>query len=88
MIDDAERFLRDRGWRELRVRYHRGDLARIEVHASALAAFGDEGFRRELIERFRALGFKYVTLDLEGFRSGSMNQVLPIAELTIKRPSP
>ena len=52
---------------------------------AAVAAFCDEAFRRELIEHFRTLGFKYVTLDLEGFRSGSMNQVLPVETLYAKR---
>jgi uncharacterized protein len=85
MIDRAEQFLRQRGWRELRVRYHRGDLARIELPVEAVAAFCDEAFRRELIDEFRRLGFKYVTLDLEGFRSGSMNQVLPIESLYAER---
>jgi uncharacterized protein len=87
MIDRAEQFLRQRGWRELRVRYHRGDLARIELPVDAVAAFCDQAFRRELVEHFRSLGFKYVTLDLEGFRSGSMNQVLPLDSLRISRAS-
>ncbi len=76
MVDSAERFLRDRGFRLLRVRYHKGDMARIEVAPEQLPKFSDEQFRRELIEYFRGLGFKYVSLDLEGFRSGSMNAVL------------
>ncbi|MBI3465764.1 MAG: ATP-dependent sacrificial sulfur transferase LarE [Planctomycetes bacterium] len=85
MIDRAEQFLRQHGWRELRVRYHRGDLARIELPVEAVAAFCDAAFRRELVEEFRLLGFKYVTLDLEGFRSGSMNQVLPVESLYAER---
>lgn len=76
MIDSAERFLRDRGFRPLRVRYHRGEMARIEVSAEQLLKFLDEGFRREVVEYFHTLGFKYVSLDLEGFRSGSLNAVL------------
>lgn len=76
MVDRAERFLRDRGFRPLRVRYHKGDMARIEVSVKQLPKFLDDQFRRELIEHFRSLGFKYVSLDLEGFRSGSMNAVL------------
>ncbi len=76
MVDRAERFLRDRGFRPLRVRYHKGDMARIEVSIEQLPKFLDDQFRRELIEHFRSLGFKYVSLDLEGFRSGSMNAVL------------
>jgi pyridinium-3,5-biscarboxylic acid mononucleotide sulfurtransferase len=76
MIDQAEQWLRQRGLRVLRVRYHKGDLARIEVPLDDLPQL-----RGELIAAFRALGFKFVTLDLEGFRSGSMNSVIPIESL-------
>ncbi len=76
MVDRAEQFLRDRGFRPLRVRYHKGDMARIEVSVEQLPKFSNDQFRSELIEHFRSLGFKYVSLDLEGFRSGSMNVVL------------
>lgn len=76
MIDGAERFLRDRGFRPLRVRYHKGDMARIEVSVEQLPKFAEPTFRRELLECLKSLGFKYVSLDLEGFRSGSMNAVL------------
>jgi len=86
MIDKAERFLRDRGFKPLRVRYHKGDMARIEVAPDALARFAEPQFRREVIEQLRAAGFKYVTLDLEGFRSGSLNAVIPVESLQIQRP--
>jgi pyridinium-3,5-biscarboxylic acid mononucleotide sulfurtransferase len=76
MIDAAERFLRERGFRPLRVRYHKGDVARIEVPVEQLPRFADDTFRREVIAHLKSLGFKYVSLDLEGFRSGSMNVVL------------
>jgi uncharacterized protein len=79
MVDRAEAFLRDRGLRTLRVRYHRGDAARIEVPVEELPRFVQERFRQELIEYFKSLGFKYIAIDLEGFRSGSMNAVLPVA---------
>ena len=78
MIDQAERFLRERGFQPLRVRYHKGDMARIEVAAGRPAAAGRAEFRREVVEQLKSLGFKYVSLDLEGFRSGSMNAVLEI----------
>jgi uncharacterized protein len=84
-IDQAERFLRERGFLPLRVRYHRGDMARIEVSPEALPKFLDPLFRREVVARLKALGFKYVSLDLEGFRSGSMNAVLPAESLQILR---
>jgi pyridinium-3,5-biscarboxylic acid mononucleotide sulfurtransferase len=76
MIDQAERFLRERGLRPLRVRYHKGDMARIEAPIDQLSKFADPEFRREVVDHLKSLGFKYVSLDLEGFRSGSMNAVL------------
>lgn len=81
MIDAAERFLRDKGLRELRVRYHKGDLARIEVPADAIAKLAERQLRSELAARFKQLGFKFITLDLEGFRSGSLNQIIGIETL-------
>jgi uncharacterized protein len=81
MIDRAERFLRQRGFQPLRVRYHGGDMARIEVPFDQIARFADEPFRREVVEHLKSVGFKYVSVDLEGFRSGSMNVVLPIESL-------
>jgi uncharacterized protein len=79
MIDEAEQFLRGRGLSNLRVRYHRGDLARIEVPAVELPRLCDATLRQELITELRRLGFKFVTLDLEGFRSGSLNQLVSIS---------
>jgi pyridinium-3,5-biscarboxylic acid mononucleotide sulfurtransferase len=81
MIDQAEQWLRQRGLRVLRVRYHKGDLARIEVSPDDLPRFVELELRGELITAFRALGFKFVTLDLEGFRSGSMNSVISVESL-------
>jgi pyridinium-3,5-biscarboxylic acid mononucleotide sulfurtransferase len=81
MIDQAEQWLRQRGLRTLRVRYHRGDLARIEVSPTDLSRLVELELRGELITAFRSLGFKFVTLDLEGFRSGSMNSVIPVENL-------
>ncbi len=78
MIDAAESWLRRRGLRLLRVRYHKGDLARIEVPLEELAALAAPDVRDELVPAFRALGFKFVTLDLEGFRSGSLNTLIPL----------
>jgi len=85
MIDAAERFLRAEGFGPLRVRYHRGDMARIEVALGALEKFTEPSFRRKLVEKLKSLGFKYVALDLEGFRSGSLNAVLPPESLQIQR---
>jgi pyridinium-3,5-biscarboxylic acid mononucleotide sulfurtransferase len=83
MIDEAERHLRSLGLVELRVRYHRGDHARIEVPLAALARLCDPPTREQLVTQLKSLGFKYISLDLEGFRSGSLNQVLPVEALRI-----
>jgi len=83
MIDAAERFLRERGFQPLRVRYHKGDVARVEVAAGAVPKLIEEPLRREVVEKLKTIGFKYVSLDLEGFRSGSLNAVLPVESLQI-----
>jgi uncharacterized protein len=81
MIDRGEQWLRAEGILPCRVRYHRGDLARIEVPSESLMRLVTEPLRSQLISQFRALGWKYVSIDVEGFRSGSLNQVLPIESL-------
>lgn len=85
MIDQAEHWLRERGFRLLRVRYHAGDLARVEVPVEELPRLAAPEVRGAMVRTFRALGFKYVTLDLEGFRSGSLNAVIPLEGL--RRPA-
>ena len=77
-IEDAEALLRAEGFRELRVRHH-GPIARIEVPESELARFTqDSACRQRIIQGLKTLGFTYVTLDLQGFRSGGMNEALPV----------
>ena len=77
-IEDAEALLRAEGFRELRVRHH-GPIARIEVPESELARFTQDAARRQrIIQGLKTLGFTYVTLDLQGFRSGAMNEALPV----------
>lgn len=71
-IEQGERFLRDLGVRQIRVRDH-GDIARIEVQREDMPLFLDEELHVKLIERLKELGYRYVTLDLEGYRTGSMN---------------
>lgn len=81
-IDAAERFLRgELGLRELRVRLEANDLARIEVPTAALPRLAEPNTRERIVVRLRELGFRYVTLDLEGFRSGSLNAAVPTGEL-------
>ncbi len=83
MVDRAERFFRERGFQPLRVRYHRGDVARIEVGPESISRFADESFRRQAVEHLKSVGFKFVSLDLEGFRSGSLNALLSVESLQI-----
>jgi pyridinium-3,5-biscarboxylic acid mononucleotide sulfurtransferase len=71
-VERAEEFLRSMGFREFRVRVH-GDLARIEVSPAEMEGALNMDFAREAADRLAEVGFKYVTLDLKGFRSGSMN---------------
>ncbi len=81
MIDRAERFLRDQGLPTVRVRFHKGELARVEVPVEQLARFLAGGFREQLVQHLNELGFKFVTLDLTGFRSGSLNVLVPVEQL-------
>src|SRR4026207_34355 len=74
-VDRGEEILREFGFREFRVRHH-DQLVRIEIAAAEMDRVLQKDLIDELAKRFRELGFKYVTLDLEGFRSGSMNEVL------------
>ena len=74
-VEKAESALRELGFRQLRVRHH-GDVARIEVPKADIARLVDEETSRQVIARMKEAGFNYVTIDLEGFRSGSMNEVL------------
>ena len=77
-VDAAEQFLRGKGFRQVRVRHHE-HTARIEIECSELKRFFDERLIAEVVSEFKRIGYKYVTLDLEGYRTGSMNEVLPIS---------
>lgn len=74
-IDRAEQFLLDRGLTQLRVRCH-DDVARIEVLSEDRARFLDDAFAKEVYSAFQSFGFAYVSLDLLGYRMGSMNETL------------
>lgn len=81
-VDAAEVWLREQlGIRELRVRLEANDLARIELPIEALARFAASDLCHRTAAHLKSLGFRYITLDLEGFRSGSLNAVLPIGDL-------
>jgi len=69
----AEELLRSLGFKQFRVRYY-GETARIEVDTADIARFLDDGLRKEIVSGFKEIGFVYVTLDLQGYRTGSMNE--------------
>ncbi len=77
-VEAAEMYLRALGYRECRVRLHEGELARVEVPAAELARLADPAIREGLVRCLKDLGFQFVTLDLEGFRSGSLNALVSL----------
>jgi len=85
VIERGEDALRKMGFRQFRVRHH-GEIVRIEIAREELPRALTAEMASAFTTQFKALGFKFVTLDLEGFRSGSMNQLLTTAELLRARP--
>jgi uncharacterized protein len=79
-VEQGEDAIRALGFRQFRVRHH-GELVRIEIARDELERALSPAMAAELTTTFKALGFKFVTLDLEGFRSGSMNSLLPAETL-------
>src|SRR6202050_5716394 len=80
VVEQGEDALRSLGFRQFRVRHH-GDILRLEIAADEMSRALATRMAAEFTRIFKALGFKFVTLDLEGFRSGSMNALLPAEEL-------
>jgi len=80
VVEKGEDALRGLGFRQFRVRHH-GEIARIEIAREELQRALDPSMAAEFTTIFKGLGFKFVTLDLEGFRSGSMNALLPAKDL-------
>jgi len=76
-VDAAEEFMRSLGFRQFRVRHH-DRLARLEIAREEMARVWEEGRHAAIVERFREIGYVYVTVDLAGFRSGSANLLLPL----------
>jgi pyridinium-3,5-biscarboxylic acid mononucleotide sulfurtransferase len=74
-LDKAERFMKELGFRQVRVRHH-GDIARIEVEPEEITRLASPEIRRQVTERLKELGYLYITLDMDGYRMGSMNDVL------------
>ena len=88
-IEAAELYLHELGYRECRVRLHEGELARIEVPLAELLRLLEPAVHQELVRRLKALGFRFVTLDLEGFRSGNLNQLVSLDHQRLfARPTP
>ena len=80
IVEEGEDALRALGFRQFRVRHH-GEIVRIEIAQNELARALNPEMAAEFTRIFKGLGFKFVTLDLEGFRSGSMNSLLPLEQL-------
>jgi uncharacterized protein len=76
MVEQGEELLRSLGFSQCRLRHH-GEVARIEVPAGEIERLMDPGVKAQIVGGLKALGFRFVTVDLEGFRSGSLNPVKP-----------
>ena len=74
-VDRGEKYLKSLGFGVVRVRVH-GDVARVEVPADRIGDLVREGIREGIVSVFKEIGFRYITFDLQGFRSGSMDEVL------------
>ncbi len=79
MVEQAEEVLRNLGFQQFRVRLHPDDLGRIEVPLAELPRLIEPANREHVVQQFAVIGFRYVSLDLEGFTSGSMNKLIQIA---------
>ena len=75
MIDKAEQYLLDAGFKQVRVRYH-GNLARIETDEEGFRLLEDRALRKNIYDEFKQIGFAYVASDLLGYRTGSMNETI------------
>ncbi len=78
MVDKAEQYLMDEGFKQFRVRIHGDNVARIEILPSDFPRMYDEAFRLKVYDKLKEYGFAYVALDLKGYRTGSMNETLSL----------
>ncbi|GAA4424264.1 ATP-dependent sacrificial sulfur transferase LarE [Bremerella cremea] len=78
MVEEGEAYLRGLGLNDMRVRYHEGDLARLEVPVESISQLAEPNVREPLEKAFREIGFKFVALDLGGIKSGSLNQLIQL----------
>ena len=76
MVEEAENYLKELGFRQVRVRHH-GGIARIEVTPAEIERLASTAVRDEVVHKLEAIGYHYVTVDCRGYRTGSMNEVLP-----------
>jgi uncharacterized protein len=83
-VEAGEERLRALGFRQLRLRHH-GELARVEIDPAELPRALDPGMARAIVKALKPLGFRYVSLDLEGYRTGSLNEVLSLRARTAAR---
>jgi uncharacterized protein len=74
MVRDGEGFLRSLGFKQLRVRHH-GPIVRIEVDKQSAGRIMQDGLMDKIAQKFEEIGYTYVTLDLRGYRTGSMNEI-------------
>ncbi len=79
-IDIAENYLRSSGFKQVRIRVH-GDIARLEFYLSDIKSIINEAKRRRIVKRLKSLGFKYICLDMEGYRTGSMHEAVDRADV-------
>ncbi len=77
-VEAGEAWLREQGFRDVRLRHH-GTVARLELESRELTRLVEEPLRTACVAHFKSLGFAYVALDLQGFRSGSLNETLPVS---------
>jgi uncharacterized protein len=84
MVDRAESFLRSLGFRQVRVRHH-DTMARIEVSEPDLDRFLERSVRERVASKLKEIGYTYISLDLQGYRSGSMNEVLSRSERSAEK---
>jgi pyridinium-3,5-biscarboxylic acid mononucleotide sulfurtransferase len=82
-IGEAERFLHGLGYREVRVRHHDA-VARVELPKSRMVAFLESGHAEQVTRRLKELGFRFVSLDMQGLRSGGLNEALPVKVVAAK----
>lgn len=75
MVEEAEEYLKKIGFCWIRVRHH-GNIARIELSKDEISKVLNNEIRRRVVRKFKQIGFKYITIDIEGYRTGSMNEVL------------